>query len=153
MQRFVKNFYSLEKEIRESIALENDDKVFNICDVLSLCEKLKIPFVLDYHHYLCNNNGEDIRDYLSRIFKTWDCVPKIHFSSPKNKTKKEMRSHHDYINSDDFISFLNIVRDYTDNLDIMLEAKMKDEALFNLVRALKYKTNYKFIDETSFMVD
>ena len=34
----------------------------------------------------------------------------------------------------------------------MLEAKGKDEALFRLVRQLKYKTNYHFIDETSFEV-
>ena len=33
----------------------------------------------------------------------------------------------------------------------MIEAKMKDDALFRLVRELKYKTNYKFIDDTSFI--
>ena len=35
----------------------------------------------------------------------------------------------------------------------MIEAKKKDEALFKLVRELKYKTNFKFIDETTFIVD
>ena len=34
----------------------------------------------------------------------------------------------------------------------MIEAKKKDEALFRLVRELKYKTNYKFIDETTFFI-
>ena len=34
----------------------------------------------------------------------------------------------------------------------MIEAKMKDDALFRLVRELKYKTNYNFIDDTSFIV-
>ena len=34
----------------------------------------------------------------------------------------------------------------------MIEAKMKDEALFRLVRELKYKTDYKFIDDTTFIV-
>lgn len=29
---------------------------------------------------------------------------------------------------------------------------MKDDALFRLVRELKYKTNYRFIDDTSFIV-
>ena len=32
----------------------------------------------------------------------------------------------------------------------MIEAKAKDEAMFKLIRELKYKTNYKFSDETSF---
>ena len=34
----------------------------------------------------------------------------------------------------------------------MLEAKNKDEALFKLIRELKYKTNYEFIDDTSFII-
>ena len=40
-----------------------------------------------------------------------------------------------------------------DIVDIMLEAKSKDEALFKLIRYLKYKTNYKFIDDTTFEVN
>lgn len=32
----------------------------------------------------------------------------------------------------------------------MLECKEKDDALFKLVRELKYKTDYNFIDDTSF---
>ena len=74
----------------------------------------------------------------------------MHFSSPK--TKKEYRSHNDYINVDDFIEFINILKKYNKDIDIMLEAKAKDEALFRLVRELKYKTNYKFIDETTFII-
>lgn len=35
----------------------------------------------------------------------------------------------------------------------MIEAKKKDEALFRLVRELKYKTDYNFIDETTFIVE
>jgi len=35
----------------------------------------------------------------------------------------------------------------------MIEAKGKDAALFRLVSQLKYKTNYNFIDETTFIID
>ena len=83
---------------------------------------------------------------------TWNITPKIHYSSPKNKTKKDFRSHHDYIDSKDFIKFLNEIKFINRDLDIMIEAKGKDEALFKLIRELKYKTNYKFIDETSFII-
>ena len=38
------------------------------------------------------------------------------------------------------------------DFDIMIEAKAKDEAMFKLIRELKYKTNYNFIDETSFEI-
>ncbi len=153
IKRFINNFNLLPSYLKEVIALENDDKTYNIIDVLQLCEKCSIPMVLDYHHYLCNNNGEKIEDYLKRIFNTWkNKTPKMHFSSPKNNSKKDFRSHNDYIDSDKFTIFLEILKKYDKDVDIMLEAKAKDYALTKLVRELKYKTNYKFIDESTFIV-
>ena len=153
VNRFINNFNKLPEYIKNSIVIENDDKIFNIVDALDLCIKINRPMVLDYHHYICNKDNIDIKNYYEQIFSTWKNInPKIHFSSPKNKTKKDIRSHHDYINSDDFISFIEDVKHLNFDIDIMLEAKSKDEALFRLVRELKYKTNYKFIDETTFEV-
>ena len=151
--RFINNFNKLPNYLKKCIAIENDDKVFNIIDCLYISEKLDIPVVLDYHHYICNNNGEDIIDYINKIFSTWkNKTPKIHFSSPKSNLKKEFRSHNEYILSDTFINFLNKIKTINTNFDIMIEAKGKDEALFKLIRELKYKTNYQFIDETSFII-
>lgn len=155
LKRFEDNFYKLPLGIRNSIVLENDDKVFGIIDVLKLCQKLKIPMVLDYHHFLCNNKGEFIEDYLSAIFDTWlgtNLLPKIHFSTPKNNTKKDFRSHSEYINGQDFINFLEILKKKNQDVDIMIEAKGKDRALFDLIRQIKYLTSYKFIDDTTFII-
>ena len=152
IKRFINNFYKLPNYIQKCIAVENDDKIYNIEDCLKLCHQLNIPFVLDYHHHLCNNDGQNIDDYLKDIFDTWNFTPKIHFSSPKNKTKKEIRSHHDYININDFIDFLNRIKHLNIDLDIMLEAKAKDEALFKLVRLVKYH-DYKFVDDTTFLIE
>ena len=153
IKRFIHNFNLLPSYIKNTIALENDDKIYNLKDVLSLCKTLNVPFVFDYHHYRCNNEGEIYLDYLEEIFATWKNIrPKIHFSSPKNKTKKEFRSHSDYIDYDDFINFIEQIKKFNTDVDIMLEAKAKDEAIFRLIRQLKLKTNYKFIDETSFIV-
>ena len=138
----------MSRYLKECIAIENDDKIYNIKDCLYLCKKLNIPMILDYHHHICNNDNIDIDNYLKEILNTWKITPKIHFSSPKNKTKKEFRSHHDYININDFIFFLEKIKDLNTDLDIMLECKSKDEALFKLVRLLKYN-NYKFIDDTT----
>lgn len=153
INRFINNYNQLPTYLKECIAIENDDKVFNIIDCLYIANKLNIPFVLDYHHYICNNNGEKIEDYIKDIFLTWhNKTPKIHFSSPKSNLKKEFRSHHDYINDDTFINFINIIKFINIDFDIMIEAKAKDEALFRLVRQLKYKTNYIFIDDTTFII-
>lgn len=151
LTRFINNFNKLPEYLQHVIAIENDDKVFTIDDCLYLSHKLNIPVVLDYHHFLCNNTGRDITNYLDDIFNSWKKVnPKIHFSSPKNK--RDYRAHNEYIDSDKFIEFLAILSNYRYDVDIMLEAKGKDEALFRLVRELKYKTNYNFIDESSFKI-
>ena len=151
--RFINNFNKLPDHIKKCIAVENDDKVYNIKDVLELCHKINVPMVLDYHHFICNNEKEDINDYLKEIIDTWDGkIPKMHFSSPKSKLKKEFRSHSDYINKECFIKFINILKKQDKDIDIMLEAKAKDDAVSRLVRYLKYETNYKFLDETTFII-
>ena len=151
--RFINNFNKLPDHIKKCIAVENDDKVYNIKDVLELCHKINVPMVLDYHHFICNNEKEDINDYLKEIIDTWDGkLPKMHFSSPKSKLKKEFRSHSDYINKECFIKFINILKKQDKDIDIMLEAKAKDDAVSRLARYLKYKTNYKFLDETTFII-
>lgn len=153
ISRFINNFNTLSKDIQESIAIENDDKIFNIRDCVYISKNINVPVILDYHHHICNHDELDINDYLKDILSSWhNATPKMHFSSPKNKTKKDFRSHNDYINVDAFINFIDLLKPFNHDVDIMIEAKAKDEALFRLVRELKYKTNYTFIDDTSFEV-
>lgn len=153
ISRFINNFNTLSKDIQESIAIENDDKIFNISDCVYISKNINVPVILDYHHHICNHDELDINDYLKDILSSWhNTTPKMHFSSPKNKTKKDFRSHNDYINVDAFINFIDLLKPFNHDIDIMIEAKAKDEALFRLVRELKYKTNYTFIDDTSFEV-
>ena len=147
MKRFINNFRKLPKYLRDVIAIENDDKVFNISDVCKISDILNIPVVLDYHHYMCNKSDIDIK----KIFESWGKrTPKVHFSSPRNS--RDFRSHNEYINSDDFIDFINVIKELNTDVDVMIEAKAKDDALFRLVREIKYKKDYVFEDETSFYV-
>ena len=150
--RFVHNFYKLPKEIQEVVAIENDDKSYTIEDCLFLSKLIHRPVIFDYHHHYCNPSPTSIEDILPRVVDTWTTTPKMHFSSPKSKLKKEMRSHHDYINSNEFIKFLGYLKKLEKDIDIMIEAKKKDEAMFRLIRELKYKTEIQFLDDTSFML-
>jgi len=91
------------------------------------------------------------------IFKTDEITysalsPDFNFYEGKDKTKKDFRAHNDYIDREEFLKFLNILKKEKQDIDIMIEAKKKDEALFRLIRQLKYKTKIKFIDETTFMI-
>jgi UV DNA damage endonuclease len=147
IERFIKNFNRLDKESQKKLIIENDDKIFNIKDTLYISKKLKIPMVLDYHHYVCNNNDEKLEIYLKEIFDTWkNDIPKVHISSKKNS--KNYRNHNDYININDAIKLIEIIKYEKRNIDIMIEAKQKDNAMFKLIRELKYK-DYKFINETT----
>lgn len=153
IERFKNTYKSLPVSIQKMILLENDDKIYNIIDTLELCEELKIPMVLDYHHYICNHNKEKINDYLPRIFNTWKSTnlnPKIHFSSPKSK--KEKRTHSTYIILKDFLKFINIIKEYNQDVDIMLECKGKDEALLRLSRQLKQIPYITCIDNSTFKI-
>lgn len=133
LARFQENFAKLPAHIQKRLVVENDDTSFTMVEVLTLCEELGIPMVLDIHHHQCVNNGEEIIDYLPRIIRTWGGrTPKMHFSSPKSD--EDYRSHADDICAEDFMAFLEKLAGY--DLDIMLECKNKDEALFKLRKEL-----------------
>lgn len=140
INRFIKNFRMLPSELQSLILVENDDKLYDAQDVLLICEALDIPMVLDYHHHICNPCPLKIEELLPRIYHTWHkeiYPPKMHYSSPKNK--REKRSHSEYIDLDSFVDFLRILKEIGQDVDVMLEAKAKDDAIFHLVRGLKYK--------------
>lgn len=147
IRRFINSFNKLPTYLKETIVIENDDKIFNVDDCIKISREIRTPIVLDYHHHNCNKSDLNMKE----VIDSWGGrIPKMHFSSPRNK--KDFRSHSEYVSSDDFISFIDILKKYDRDIDIMIEAKAKDDALFRLVRELKYKTDYKFIDDTSFDV-
>jgi len=153
LKRFIQNYKLLSSEFKQRIVLENDDKIYTAREVLGLCQELKIPMVLDIHHHWCNNHNDDVGDYLADIFATWEGEarpPKIHLSSPKDA--KRFRSHADNVEASFFLEFLAKARPLNRDFDVMIEAKNKDQALFNLLAELKSIPYIHFIDEGSIEV-
>lgn len=153
--RFIENFNTIPQSIKSKIILENDDKSFTATDTLKICNSLNIPMVLDIHHFKCNNNNESLIEILNNFFETWENQPfpaKIHYSSPRNH--KLDRKHADYINPIEFVNFIKLCSSLGyDNLDVMLEAKNKDLALFKLAKDIKIlKPNWKWLDNSTFLV-
>lgn len=136
-QRFIDQFERLDPRIKAYICLENDDKTFTAKETLELAQTVKVPMVLDLHHHRCNHHGETLEELWPQVIKTWNnefFPPKIHISSPKSEA--DPRSHADYVNIDDLVPFLRLAKEYTNHLDVMIEAKKKDEALFRLMEQL-----------------
>lgn len=154
IERFIENFKTFPEEVKSKLIIENDDKTYTAKETLFLCDKLNVPMVLDIHHHNCNNVGDNIYNLIPNIFATWkneSLPPKLHFSSPKDGEKD--RKHSDFINANDFITFLENIKSFNTDIDIMLECKEKDLALFKLADDIKnLKPNYKWIDESTFIV-
>ncbi|MFA4885846.1 MAG: UV DNA damage repair endonuclease UvsE [Desulfotomaculaceae bacterium] len=137
IERFKINWCRVTERVAGRLTLENDDKTYTAQDVLNICNDLSLPMVLDLHHYKCNNKGENIIKLMPEIFKTWELTglpPKIHISSPKSISN--FRSHHDFVNPDDLYPFLVSARAFVSNIDVMVEAKQKDRAMFKLAKDL-----------------
>jgi UV DNA damage endonuclease len=132
--RFHENIKRIPRKIKKQMTLENDDKTYDVLETLFTCENENIPMILDYHHYMANRGEEALPTYLSRIFDTWNkfnTLPKVHISSPKSK--KEYRSHSDYISLDFVLPFFKIARELNQDFDIMIEAKQKNLAMHKLI--------------------
>ena len=142
-KRFIRNWLKLPENIRKRVTLENDDKIFTAAETLEMCMQLGIPMVLDIHHHWCNKGAGELTNLVELFFQTWGnsgLPPKIHVSSPKSE--KDFRSHADHVNPRDVMSFLQLVKNEQD-LDIMVEAKKKDEAMFKLVQELAAYPGFK----------
>ncbi|ASS76121.1 hypothetical protein CIG75_14910 [Tumebacillus algifaecis] len=152
LARFAANWPRLPERVQKRVTLENDDKSYTAAETLSLCEQLNIPMVLDIHHHRCNPGHEELRDLLPRIFRLWDdtgLVPKIHVSSPKDEAKP--LHHADYIAPEDLLPFLKLVHEVCPtDLDIMVEAKQKDDAAMRLADDLSQIPGMTRIDGGTF---
>ena len=148
------NFNDFPIEVKSKIIIENDDKTYTAQETLNLCNELNLPMVLDVHHHNCNNNGENIYELIPKIFLTWrneKLPPKIHFSSPRNGEND--RKHSDFIDPKAFVTFLENIKPFNTDIDIMLECKEKDLALFKLTTDIKeLKPEYKWVDKSTFIV-
>lgn len=143
-ERFRANVEALPEHIKKRLTFENDDKTFNALETLELCEATRIPMVLDIHHQWVNNEGESASGLWPRILKTWTSeyaqadssadaplAPKIHASSPKSPS--DPRGHADHVDPGPLLDFLRKIAPITKRVDVMLEAKLKDGALFKLM--------------------
>ena len=153
--RWVETYERLSEPVRRRLVLENDDTRYSSADVISIHERTGVPLIFDYQHHWCNNpEGLDWTTAIRRCVGSWptDVQPKIHYSSPRTEMRTLKRKvpgtrrteevqqppvwtgHADYLNPFEFITFMRTIPDL--NFDVMLEAKVKDLALFRIRRDL-----------------
>lgn len=128
MQRFVNNIDLLSDSVLRRLTIENDDRgnLYSVVDLYDgIYTKTGIPIVFDYHHHKFNTGGLTEKEAAELAYSTWDVKPVFHYSESKTLElgeDKETPAHSDYIYN--YINLHNL------DVDIMIEAKQKEKALF-----------------------
>ena len=127
LQRFAQNFRRLPATVQNRLIIENDDRLYNIEEVIQLANRLQIPAVYDNLHHAINPppTGKDDRHWIAETAKTWktsDGNQKIHYS--QQAPGKRPGAHTDTIDLKTFLTFHEQLEDKL--IDIMLEVKDKN---------------------------
>lgn len=134
LKRLADNLALLNPEVRKRLSLENCDKVYTPGELIPFCHEHDLLFCYDVHHHRCYPDGLSVREVTDMARTMWgERDPLFHVSSPaEGWLGRNPRSHHDYIDSQDFPSFW---RDLPVTVEV--EAKMKEKAVLKLQRDLQ----------------
>ena len=128
IERFIKNFDNLDIAIKNRLIIENDDKSYNIEELLYISSRINIPVVFDNLHHELNSpikNDFSVNQWIEKCSKSWkemDGKQKTHYSQSANDYKNG--AHSKYIIGEKFLSYYNNLTNK--NIDIMLEVKDKN---------------------------
>lgn len=146
MNRWCRNFYKLPENVQKRLVLENCEKCFSVSDCLSISNRINIPVVFDTHHFTCYKKLHPKKkflpaaNYMGLVLGTWKrrgIKPKFHISE---QGAGRIGHHSDYIQKIPKY-LLDIADKYNVNIDIMIEAKKKEKAIFKLYE--KYPKIFK----------
>lgn len=148
INRFIKNYTALDARIKKRLIIENDDKIYNIREVLDISRKISIPVVYDNLHNYANPYDKNVSDkeWIIECSSTWekeDGNQKIHYSQQDNN--KKTGSHSPTIHINEFLSFYNHIKEC--DTDIMLEVKDKNISAIKCINLLSKKKNIKYLEQ------
>ena len=133
LSNFCKNFQRLSEAVKTRLTVENDDKpsLYTTEELYdSIYKTIGIPVVFDYHHHDLHPGNQTEKDALDMALSTWPVGirPVVHYSESRsdehNDPKIKPQAHSD--------SYVRAINTYGREMDIMLEAKHKEIALFKM---------------------
>jgi UV DNA damage endonuclease len=137
IKRWCEQFNLLPENVKNRLVIENCEKCYSIIDCLKISKIVNIPVVFDTHHFECykilhpEEHFENADYYMKEILNTWqkrNIKPKFHVSE---QGSGKCGHHSDYIEIiPDYL--LEIPEKFNVNIDIMIEAKKKELAIFKL---------------------
>lgn len=131
LERLRRGVDRLSERARARLALENDDRVYTVLDLLPVCRELGLPLVYDVHHHRCNPDGLSVVEATRLAARTWGGrEPWAHVSSPRGGWRGPAPERHaDYIRPRDLPRAWLGKR-----ITVDVEAKAKERAVLRLLR-------------------
>ena len=155
MHRWADQFDELPSNVKQRIAIENCEKGYSIDNCLELSEACNIPVILDTHHYDCyslyhpdeyvspiDGSEDSVMPYIveswsrRRSTQSGSVRPLFHISDPKDldrSNKQQYCAHHQYISRVPECLMRLVKEDIVQGIDIEVEAKAKEDAIFALL--------------------
>ena len=118
-------------DVLRYLALENDERVWPVSDIVRTARSLGVPAIADAFHHNLNPGGLTLREALNLSLPTWEvrrARPKVHLSS--QDPEKQAGAHAYSVELGDWYALLEALDGR--EADIMVEAKGKEQALVPL---------------------
>ena len=126
-RRFVEALQG-EEEVLRCLALENDERIWTVPEVVATATVLRIPAITDTLHHDLNPANLTLGEALDLSLPTWEARgvrPKVHISS--QNPEKQAGAHSFSIDLADWNTLLDALDGR--EADVMVEAKGKEQAL------------------------
>ena len=140
IERWIRQFAELPECVRRRLAIENCERCYSVEDCLTIADACDIPLIFDTHHFECFRkiypdhpvSKTSAREWIPLVLETWrrrGIRPLFHISEQRPGAR--IGAHSDFIET--LPSYLAEIPDrYGTGLDIEVEAKMKEQAIFRL---------------------
>lgn len=148
IKRFIENYKRLADNVKRRLVIENDDRIFNIEEVLDIGLKTNIPVIFDNLHNEINPPAEKKSQayWIERCSATWkkqDGNQKIHYS--QQAEGKKPGSHSNTITINEFMNFYE--RLTRSDIDIMLEVKDKNLSCIKCINSTSKISNNNTLEK------
>jgi UV DNA damage endonuclease len=118
-----------EDAVLRHLALENDERLWSVVEVVEAAGRLEVPVIVDTLHHALNPGEIDLASALDLALPTWTRRPKVHLSS--QDPAKQAGAHAWGITTEDYLALVGALRGR--GADVMVEAKGKEGAVLPLL--------------------
>lgn len=164
LESWARNFELLGESTKKRLTIENDDKpsMYNVEDLMELNSMCGVPVCFDYFHHRFHPGNLNEKEALEQAISTWNVRPVTHWSESRREEFQKLvtdvidkhgldieewptfKAYYEEFSKIKYQAHSNMVEgninDYGHDIDVMLEAKSKEKALFG-INDPKYREN------------